>query len=332
MRAHVRLMIAIFSLIGILAVGAFGFVVIEDVNAGEAAYMTLITVSTVGYGEQWSLSPAGKLWTGIVIVVGVLVVTMVFASVQAMIVGGEIRTVLGRRKLEDRIGRLRDHFIVCGYGRMGNLISHGLCGRGKSVVVVDNNSDRTMKVGEAGLDYVLEDATDEATLKAAGIDRAAAVVSVLRTDPQNVFVTLTAAGMRSDLSIMARAESPAAEQMLIKAGASQVICPQTIGATRMLNLLVRPSLAHVVDIVAADADWELEEFPVAKSSALVGQSLRDLDLRRKIEATVFAIHRADGALKLNPDPDTRLSVGDILIVIGPAGITEALARIDSDRL
>ncbi|MCZ6816064.1 MAG: potassium channel protein [Planctomycetota bacterium] len=331
MDAHIRLMIAILALTGILTVGAIGFVLIEKVDIGEAAYMTLITVSTVGFGEQWDLSSAGKLWTSLIIMVGVLVVTMVFASVQAMIVGGEIRTVLGRRKLKDRIGRLREHFIVCGYGRMGKLISHGLRSRGKSVVVIDDDPERTVKVGEDGMEYVLGDATDEASLQAAGIERAAAVVSVLRNDPQNVYVTLTAAGMRSDVTIMARAEYPASEQKLIKAGASQVICPQTIGATRMLNLLVRPSLAHVVDIVAADTDWELDEFPIAKGSALAGQTLSALDLRRRIEATVFALRQANGELKLSPNPDTCLEVGDILIVIGPAGVTEALARIDSDR-
>lgn len=331
MHARIRLFIALFALLGVLLGGAAGYVLIEHVGIGEAAYMTLITVSTVGFGEEWHFSNAGRVWTSLVILVGVFIVTVVFASVQAMIVGGEIRTVLGRRKLDSRLGKLRDHYIVCGFGRMGRMISDGLRRRGKSVVVVDIDSERTIMVGEAGFDYVLGDASDEATLESAGIARAAGVVSVLPTDPQNVYVSLTAAGMCSGIAIMARAEYPASEQKLKRAGASHVICPQTIGATRMVNLLVRPTLTHVVDVVAGGTDWELEEFPILEGSAFAGRSLRELNLRQRSDALVFAMRRADGSLKLNPDPGTLLEVGDVLIVIGPSGITEALARLNSER-
>jgi len=186
-------LLALLALLAVFLLGTGGYYFLEDdVGLGAAAYMTIITLSTVGFGEQWNLSPASKAWTGLIIVIGILVVTLAFASLQAMIVGGEFRTVLGRRKLKDRIQKLSGHYIICGYGRMGKLICRDLIAIRKKIVVVECDERRTPEVEEAGLDYVLGNAFEEVILCEAGIERAAGLVTVLRSDADNVFVTLTA--------------------------------------------------------------------------------------------------------------------------------------------
>lgn len=326
MPAQRKLLVALLALPMVFVVGTAGYRVIEEgVSIGDAAYMTIITLSTVGFGEQWNLSSAGRLWTGTIIVFGILVVTLAFASLQAMIVGGELRGVLGRRKLQDRIGKLSEHFIVCGLGRMGRLIALDLVAKRKTVVVVDRDQQRTASAGESGLDYVLGDASDEQTLREARIDRAAGLVTVLRGDADNVFVTLTARGIREDLPIIARAEYLESRAKLVRAGATQVICPQAIGATRAVNLLARPAIARLVDITMGGTEWEIEEVLVKSDSQLVGRKLRDLKLREKAKAMVVAVHSADDCTDINPDPDHVINAEDVMVVIGPAGVSSALA-------
>lgn len=324
MPAQKKLLIAMSALLAVFLVGTVGYYLIDEVSWREAAYQTIITLSTVGYGEQWSLSDAAHLWTTAIIVIGVMVVTLAFASLQAMIVGGELRSVMGRRKLKDRIGKLSGHFIICGYGRMGSLIARDLGTHKKKVVVLDINPERTAKMDEEGIDYILGDASHEEILEEARIDRAAGLVTVLRSDADNVFVTLTARGMREDLLIIARAEDLDSEPKLLRAGASRVICPQGIGAARIVNLLARPAVARLVDITMGGKEWEIEEVRVERGSKLAGHSLRELNLRERAQAMVVAIHGEDGRTDINPGPERVVNPEDVMVVIGPAGIADSL--------
>ncbi len=325
MTAQRKLIIALLALLTVFVVGAVGYYLIERVPLGQAAYMTVITISTVGHQEVWPLSAAGRVWTAAIIVFGVLVVTLAFASLQAMIVGGELRGVMGRRKLKDRVGQLSGHTIICGYGRMGNLIALDLHQRGKMVVVVDNDERRTTAVGEAGLAYVLGDASDDDVLQEARIDRAASLVSVLHGDADNVIVALTARGLRTEMPIIARAENVDSEPKLRRAGATKVICPQAIGATRVVNLLARPAVAHLVDITMGDQDWEIEELLVRPDSRLVGKTLKDLRLRAEANITVVAVRTDEGETNISPGPDHVVHAHDVMVVIGPAGAADSLA-------
>ncbi len=332
MPAQTRLLLALLALVGVFLLGTGGYYFLEDgVGLGSAAYMTVITLSTVGFGEQWALSPAGKAWTGLIIVIGILVVTLAFASLQAMIIGGEFRTVLGRRKLKDRIQKLSGHYIICGYGRMGRLISHDLHAIKKKVVIVECDERRTPEVEEAGLDYVLGNAFEDEALSEAGIERAAGLVTVLRSDADNVFVTLTARGMCTELMIIARAEDLESEPKLMRAGATRVICPQGIGATRIVNLLARPEIARLVDITMSGGEWEIEEVRISSGSKLAGRSLRDLNLRKTANVTVVAIHSEGGEAVISPGPEHVLKVGDVMVVIGPAGTADSLATYSLEQ-
>ncbi|MFQ5501803.1 MAG: potassium channel family protein [Phycisphaerae bacterium] len=327
MQAQTRLLAALFALVTVFLAGTIGYMAIDQVGFRAASYQTLITISTVGYSEQWDLSRGAHMWTSAIIVFGILVVTVAFASLQAMIVGGELRGVLGRRKLKDRIGKLSGHFIVCGYGRMGSLISRDLGGKGKKVVVIDRDEKRTAAVGEDGFDYVLGDASDEDILREARIERAAGLVTVLRGDADNVFVALIARGMRQDMPIIARGEYLDSESKLKRAGATQVICPQAIGANRAVNLLARPAIASLVDITMGDEEWEIEEVRVQPGSRLMGRSLRDLNLREKAKIMVVAVHSADGETTINPGPEHSIQADDVMVVIGPAGSADTLADL-----
>lgn len=329
MPARQKLLFSILALLGVIFVGAIGYFLIEDgITFQQAVFQTVITVSTVGFQKEWPLSAKGEWWTILVIIVGVLVVSLAFASLQAMIVGGEFRAVLGRQKLKDRIAKLRGHFIVCGFGRMGSQIAEELIERGKQVVVVEHKAEQTARISDQSMSYVLGDAADEKVLEDAGIAHAAALVTVLRSDADNVFVALTARGMRADLPIIARSEELDTERKLIRAGATRVICPQSIGASRIVNLLARPAVAKLVDLTMDATEWEMEEILVRKGSSLAGHSLRELDLRSKANLMVVAVHDASGTSRVNPGPDYVVAENDVLVAIGPAGSAKSLSSRD----
>jgi len=327
MRARNRLFTALVVLLGVNLIGATGYYWLENggITFRDALFMTVITVSTVGFRMEWDLSPVAKMWTILIILFGVSSVSLAFASLQAMIVGGEFRSVLGRQKLKDKIAKLKDHFIICGFGRMGEHIAVDLVAKGKTVVVIEHDADRTRLAAERGINYVLGNASDEDALEEAGIYQAAALVSALRSDADNVFTTLTAHGMREDLPIIARCEEIDTERKLVRAGASRVICPQSIGASRIVNLLARPAVAKLVDITMDATEWEMEEILVPSGSPLAGRSLRELDLRARANTMIVAIHEADGTSVVNPPPDRVVNADDVLVAIGPAGSVRDLA-------
>lgn len=327
MRARQRLLLALIVLLSVNLVGALGYYWLDygKITFREAVFMTIITISTVGYGKEWELSPYAEWWTILVIVFGILSVSLAFASLQAMIVGGEFRSVLGRQKLKDKIAKLKDHFIICGFGRMGEHIAVDLIAKGKTVVVIEQDAERTATAADKGIAYVLGNASDEDALEEAGIYSASALVSALRSDADNVFTTLTAHGMREDLPIIARCEEVDTERKLVRAGASRVICPQSIGASRIVNLLARPAVAKLVDITMDATEWEMEEILVPAGSPLAGKSLRELDLRARENTMIVAIHEAGGNSVVNPPPDRVVNPDDVLVAIGPAGSVRQLA-------
>lgn len=328
LRAQHKFLISILALVLVFLIGVEGYQLIEDdISFGEAAYMTIITISTTGFSEVWNMSPKGRLWTAFIIVFGIAIVTVAFASLQAMIVGGELRKVLGRRKLEDKISKLQGHYIVCGYGRMGRMIAHELKTHHKRVVVVDLDDERTMLAEEDQLPYVLGDATEDEILRDAGLDRAGGLVAALDTDANNVFVTLTASTLRKDMRIIAKAEDFDAEPKLKRAGATHVVCPQAIGAIRMANLISRPAIAQLVDITMAGQDWEIDEVGIEAGSKLAGRNLGILNLRQRASASIIAIRKANGESVINPGADAVVEEGDSIVIIGPAGVATNLAEL-----
>ena len=326
-----RLFWSVVVLVGVFVTGTTGYVYISDVTYGDAAYMMVITLSTVGYSAPFELDAAGTAWTMAVITVGLVSVSVSVTSLVAIFVSGELRAQLGSRKVETQIGRLKDHVIVCGHGRMGRLIVKKLMDSGESVVVIERQPDSPDELRDAGTLGVAGDATQEEVLLSAGLMRAASLVSVLPHDADNVYVTLTAHELCPDLKIVARAEQAGTERKLKHAGAYRVICPQVIGANRIANILTRPHMMDFFEEASKGVDLEMEEYVIQERSALEGVRLADSSLRQKADAMVVAINRASGETVYNPPADIVLRANDRLILIGRAGVSKRLASLDQPR-
>lgn len=332
MTARTRLVLSVLAIFGVFIIGTLGYLVVDAERCPsvvDAAFMTVITLSTVGYGEAWPLSRAGQLWSVLVIAFGIVTISYAFTSLLSVVVGGELRFLRERKRMEKAIEHLDKHVIICGYGRMGAMIADNLRQSGLSVVVVDRERTLEPDLREAQIPYVIGDATEEETLLHAGLKRARALVLALPTDADNVYVTLSAYTLCPGLEIIARAEQQSTESKLTRAGASRVVCPQIIGATKIANILTRPTVVDFVDVANKGVDLEIDEYTLGARSPLVGRSLRDSEIRRNTGAIVVAIKRADGRALIGPDPDLMLQSKDTLILVGPTGVSNRLDQIEA---
>ena len=332
MRPGLRLILSIVALLGVYVVGTIGYLVIEvdrHPSVLDAAYMTGITLATVAYREVWDLSDHGRMWTLGVITFGIATVSVAFTSLIALFVSGEFRSLREKKKMDTAFERIRDHIILCGYGRMGSLIANDLRQRAVPFVVVDIKPDNAERLRESGVPFLIADATEEETLLRAGLMRAQALVTAVPNDADNVYMTLTAHTMRPELTIIARAEQPTTEAKLRRAGATRVICPQVIGANFVVNVLTRPNVVDFFEIANRGVDLEMDEYVVGAESPLAGRSLRESMLREQTGAMVVAIKHADGKTLFNPDAGAVVTAGDMLILVGPAGVSSRLDAIGS---
>jgi voltage-gated potassium channel len=320
-----RLRFGVATLVGILIAGTAGYVAL-GFPVLDALYQTVTTVSTVGFREVQPLSTGGRLFTMALIFVGVGTALYTFTLVLEAVVEGQVQEVLGRKRMEREIGRMSDHVIVCGFGRVGRNLAQYVSNAGDDVVVIENDPDRAMAADAAG-HVVRGDATSDEVLREAGIDRARVLVTALNTDADNLFVTLTARSLREDLFIVARARVESSEAKLTQAGADRVVNPQGIGGARMAAFVLQPHVAEFLDVVMHDGrlEFRLEEVPVPEGSPLAGKSLRDTHIRDSTGALVLALRETDGEFTTNPPPETTLSAGQILIAIGTEAQLKALA-------
>jgi voltage-gated potassium channel len=316
------------SLLSILLLGSLGFVWLEGWSFFDALYMTVTTLTTVGYGEIHPLSHTGRIYNILLILAGMGVMLYIVSSLARVVVEGEIRQALGKRKLLTRIKRLKGHYIICGYGRIGEIIARQLKERGIPLVVVESNPDHVSRLEESGYSFVVGDATREEVLQEAGIDRASGLVAVVHSDADNVYITLTARSLKPDLYIVARAEERGAEQKLKRAGADKVESPYEIGGRKMAYAILRPTVTTFIELAMAEGvDLSMEEVTVEPSSPLIGLALKDSGIRRDLDLIVVAIKRASGEMLYNPAPDTQIQGEDTLVVLGMRQKLEALEKL-----
>ena len=317
MRARPHLTVILGMLAAILTVGTAGYRVIEGWPWEDCLYMVVITLSTVGYGEVRSLSPAGKAFTMLLILAGVGLVTYAIGTITRMIVEGEIQTILGRRRTMSRIRRLKDHYIICGYGRIGSLVAQEFERRPLPFVVIERDERRVVQIPERYA-VVVGDATEEDVLLKAGIERARGLVTVLHSDADNLFVTLTARGLNPNLFILARYEEEKTEPKLLRAGADKVVSPYIIGGTRMAMAVTRPNVIDFIELATTSESLglQMEEVLVQGNSPLVGVPLAESPIRSELGIIVVAIKRRSGHMEFNPSAQTAPEAGDRLIVIG----------------
>ncbi|TFH00750.1 MAG: potassium channel protein [Calditrichales bacterium] len=324
---HIILSVMMTALVIIM--GTAGYMLIEGWDFLDSAYMTVTTLATVGYGEVHKVSRIGQIYTIVLIIVGVGFFLYVIGAVVQFMVEGRVRTILGRRRLDKKIDKLKNHYIVCGYGRIGMVLCKSLLTNPIDLVVIDNKPDLETEMLEDGFIYVSGDATDETILLKAGINRAKALIAVLGTDAENVFLVLTARQLNPDIFIMARATYSESKSKLKAAGADKVESPYEIGAVNMAQRIIRPTVTSFLDLAFTykNKDIQMEEIPISVSSKLANIALKDSGIRQQFNLIIIAIKKRDGSMLFNPSFETVIYGGDTVIAVGEENNLQKLEKI-----
>jgi len=314
-----KILIAAISLLVILFCGTSGYMLLEGTNLTDALYMTVISITTVGFSEVIPLSPAGKYFTILLIFGGVgFFLYMVSLITEAMMEGG-LYTFLGRRLMEKKMDVMQDHFIVCGFGRIGKVISKILHENNRPFLIIENNPEEIKAIEELGYLVLHGDSTNDDMLTKAHIMDAKALIAVTSSDADNVYIILSARGLKSDIYILARSSGKkGAQTKLLRAGANKVFSPYEIGARRMAQSLVRPTVIDFIDLTVHEGELglRLEELQVSSTATFVNKTLMDSGIRSEHDLIVVAIKRQKGEMLFNPSPSSEILAGDILVVLG----------------
>ena len=326
-RTMQQLLVAGLIVLFTMVFGTVGYIVIEGWSFSDAFYMTILSISTTGFQEVHPLSEAGKILTVIVIIVG-LVSLAYFGGrlVQVLIENYLLRR---RRRMDAKLRRLKNHYIVCGFGRMGRNICQDLLEANERFVVIEKDQAYTQQLEDAGYLYVLGDAASDETLMKAGIQQANGLIAVVSSDAENIYTTLSAKSLNPNIKVVARALQDESEPKLKKAGADRVIKPYELVGHRMAQLVLRPGIEEFIDTVVRRGGKSImmEEIAVEPASCLVGQSLRESPIRKDLNIIIVVIHRADGELIYNPSPDVHIEAKDRMIAIGDRDQLEHFASL-----
>ena len=325
-----RILITVGIFFLILLTGTVGYIIIEENwSLSDSLYMTIITLSTVGFREVKELSDEGRIFTVFLIVVGIGTVGYGFGNLAAFFIEGELKELFRARKLEKIIEKLHDHIIICGYGNEGRHAGEELQRSKVPFLVIERNAELAEKLCEDGLLVLHGDATQDEVLLKAGVEKAKGLIAAVSEDSENVFLTLTARGFNSNLTIVTRAADEASVAKLFRAGANKVISSREIGGRRMASVLLRPKVVNFLDIIMHDQGLALllEEINVTHDSPFVGKSIRDLQIRARTGAMIIASHREGQPIQINPPAENILQPGDVLIVMGNVDQVENLCKI-----
>jgi voltage-gated potassium channel len=319
---HTRIGRAVAAVVVVLCVGTVGYIVL-GMSVVEALYQAVTTLTTIGFREVQPFGTAEMLFTIVLALVGIGTVFYAFATVMEAAVEGPLAELVGRRRMDRRIAGMSGHVVLCGWGRVGRSVVDHL--EGREIVVIDTDGVRL-----SGLPHptVVGDATDDAVLRAAGIERAGTLVAALSTDADNLFITLSAKALAPSLFVVARARDERSVDKLTRAGADRVVNPQELGGARMAALVAQPAVADFLDVVMHDRsiEYRLSEVTV-RSPAVAGHTLREAGVRDRTGALVLAVRDGRGAFESNPGPQRRLELGDVLVAIGTRAQLDALEAL-----
>ncbi len=320
---------AVALLVFIIAGGTVGYMAIEGWSAWDAFYMTIITVTTVGYQEVHALSRAGQLFTVVLLLSGVGAALYAFTLFATVVVEGGLPKRLLRRRHQRMLDTITDHFIVCGYGRIGSIVAQQFRRQRIPYVVIEHSAERVEVAIADGALAVEADASREEVLRRVGIDRARGLIAAVGTDAENVYAVLSARVLRPDLFIVGRAGTEDATLKLRRAGANRVISPYQIGAVQMAQTALRPAVVDFMELATSADNLELamEQITIAARSPLANRSIVEAGLRQRYGVIVVGIQREDSRMEFNPEPDTAIRAGDKLVVLGRP---ESLRKLDAD--
>lgn len=324
-----QLRLSLILLSTIIVSGTLCYTFVEGMTPFEAFYMTMITISTVGFSEIKPLSDLGRLITVFIIVSGICVLTYTLGQVARVFIEGELQILLGRKKLQKMILKLRDHYIICGYGRIGSTIARELVKEKIPFVVIEQNPTQIEQLEAEQFLYLNLDATEEEVLLNAGLERARGLVTTVTSDSDNVFISLTAKGLRPDLFILARASDPKNETKLLRAGASRVVCPYLMGGRRMAEILRKPTVVDFIDqtMMNDELGLKMEEAVITATSPLIDKTLVSSKLRQDFGVIVVAIKKITNEMIFNPLPTAKLDAGDVIVVIGKKDSLERMQAV-----
>lgn len=306
-------------LLFILVIGTSGYMLLEDISFTDAIFMTVISITTVGFKEVFPLSDTSKFFTIFLIFGGVGLFLYIVSMITEVMVEGGLQSFLGRRNMEKRLAGIKGHYIVCGFGRIGKVISKILHENNRSFIIIENDPDEIKAIDELGYLVLSGDATNDDILIKAHIDQAKSLIAVTSSDADNVYIILSAKGLNPDIYILARSSGKlGAETKLLRAGADKVISPYDIGARRMAQSIIRPTVIDFIDLTVhhGELGLRLEELRVSENAAFVNKTLMDSGIRQEHDLIVVAIKREKGEMLFNPNPSTEILAGDILVVLG----------------
>lgn len=307
------------ALAGVAAFGTAGFTIIEGWSLADSLYMTVMTVTTVGYGPPLPLSPAGRNFSIFFMVLGVGTAGYLLSTAVQSLVRSEVLAAYGERRRHREMSKLKGHYIICGAGRVGSRIVREMQRAGVPFVVVESNAALAARLQLPDTLLLVRDATLDETLVEAGVERATGLAACVAEDAANLYIVLTARTLNPRLRIVSRAVEESAEPKLVRAGANRVIAPTIIGSHRMAQALLKPAVADFMDSITAETlDLAFEEVEVAQGSPLEGRKLKETNIRAQLDIVVAAIRRAGGEMIFNPSGDTQIRDGDMLICIGRA--------------
>jgi voltage-gated potassium channel len=313
-----RLSVGLMALI--VVGGTTGYSLIEGWDLWDAFYMTVISVTTVGYREVHPLSRPGQAFTVVVVTFGVATVLYTFSFLMARLVEGDLQERWVRRRNRRMLDDLTHHFIICGFGRIGQIVAREFARQDEPFVIIERDAERMQAAIDLGYLAVEADASSEDVLKRVGIGRARGFIAAVSTDADNVFAILTARLLNPELFIIGRAETEDAKTKLVRAGADRVISPYQIGGLQLAQTALRPAVVDFVQLATSsdNLDLNMEQVQIGADAPLAGRSIIDANLRQRFGVVVVGIQRAGGAMEFNPPPESVMHVGDFLVVLGQA--------------
>lgn len=317
----------IFIFVLIVSIGTSGYMVIEKWNILDSLYMTIITLTTTGFSEVHPLSEMGRLFTVLILLAGVGLLTYIATSITKIFMEGEYKKTMWRKKMDKKIKKLKHHTIICGFGRMGRSVCEEFQRKGKPFIVVESDESFEEKLQESNFTYIIGDASNENTLKKAGIEEAKSLISVVSSDAENVYTVLTARQLNKTIYIVSRAHDQMAHKKIIHAGANKVIRPYEIASNRIAKTILDPAANDFVDFTFGhDFEIELADIIVHAKSPLVGKTILESEIRKK-EIIIVGIKKTDGNIIFAPSPRRKIEQNERIIALGPRDIIKEFNKL-----